>query len=111
MEERRRSARTDLQAELILKRLDQQTGEKVSIHIKDVSKAGIGFLCDAKLEMGAVYECYLTIWTKEVIHSIIEIIRMEEHGDGYAYGSLFVGMADLDAQRIMVYQTVEEYKK
>lgn len=111
MEERRRSLRTELGAELLMKRLDQQTGEKVSIHICDVSKTGIGFLCDEMLDRGAVYECFLTIWTKEVIHAFIEIVRVTEQEGTLHYGAIFVGMSEMEAERIQVYQTVEQYKE
>lgn len=110
MEERRRSARTDLEAELIVKRLDQKSGDKVNIHILDVSKNGIGFNCSEQLEKGAFYEIYLTIWTKETIHSVVEIVRAGKILDEYTYGAEFIGMTDTDAQRIQVYQTVEAYK-
>ena len=111
MEERRRNLRTELEAELLMKRLDQQTGEKVAIHICDVSKTGIGFLCDEMLDRGAVYECFLTIWTKEVIHAFIEIVRVTEQNDTLHYGATFVGMSEMEAERIQVYQTVEQYKE
>ena len=61
--------------------------------------------------MGAVYECSLTIWTKEVIQVFVKIVRAEELENGFRYGGLFVGMNDLDAYRIQVYQTVDEYKQ
>lgn len=111
MEERRRSLRTEMPAELLLKKVDQQTGEKINILIKDVSKDGIGFWSEKELTMGDVYECDLTIWTKEVIHCFLGIVRIEEENGGYAYGTVFVGMTDMDAQRIRIYQTVEEYTK
>lgn len=111
MEERRRSIRTELDAELLMNRLDTQTEEKVAIQICDLSKRGIGFICEGQLETGAVYECSLTIWTKEVIQVFVEIVRAEKLEQGYKYGGSFVGMNDLDAYRIEVYQTVEEYKQ
>ena len=27
---------------------------------------------------GAIYEAYLTIWTKEVLHAVVEIVRIEK---------------------------------
>lgn len=93
-----------------MKRLDRQEGEKTAIQICDVSVTGIGFTCAAQLEMGAVYECFLTIWTKEVIHSFVEIVRGEKRDEDYRYGGIFIGMTEMDAYRIRVYQTVEEYK-
>ncbi len=111
MEERRRNLRTELHAELLMKRLDRGGGEeKVEIKVCDVSKTGIGFVCAEELEKGSVYECFLTIWTKEVIQCFIEVVRNEQREDGYHYGAIFVGMTEMDAYRIQVYQTVEEYK-
>lgn len=108
MEERRRTKRTELQSTLLLKRLDQQMPDEVEIEIVDVSKNGLGFNCQTVLTIGAVYEGYLTIWTKEVIHAFMEIVRIEKIDDGFTYGAMFVGMPEMDSARIEVYQTVEE---
>ena len=108
MEERRKSKRTQLQSKIVVKRLDGGTQEELDIDIVDVSKSGIGFLCNTPLTIGAVYEAYLTIWTKEVLHAILEIVRIEKKEDTISYGAIFVGMPELDAARIEVYQTVEE---
>lgn len=110
MEERRRSKRSELKSKLVLKRLDQESAE-IGIEILDVSKTGIGFNCDKALDIGAVYESYLTIWTKEVLHAFLEIRRIEKIDDAhYNYGAVFIGMPEMDAARIEVYQTVEENK-
>ncbi|MDE6940552.1 MAG: PilZ domain-containing protein, partial [Lachnospiraceae bacterium] len=69
MEERRRSKRTDLHSRLLVKRIDTSGQEEIAVDVKNVSKTGIGFYCNEILDMGAVYEAYLTIWTKEVIHA------------------------------------------
>ncbi|MDD6058360.1 MAG: PilZ domain-containing protein [Clostridiales bacterium] len=111
MEERRRSVRTELQAELFMRRLDREDEEKVNIQIRDVSTGGVGFWCDRRLEVGVVYDCVLTIWTKEVIHCFLKIVRSVEEEDRYMYGGVFVGMTEMDTMRIQVYQTVEEYRK
>lgn len=111
MEERRKSKRLELNSSLILKRLDDGTGEEVGIEVDDLSKTGVGFKCDVPLTIGAMYEGYLTIWTKEVIHAFVEIVRIEKDGDIYNYGASFVGMPEAEASRIAVYQTVEEYKQ
>ena len=109
MEERRKSKRSELKSKLVLKRLDQGS-EDVGIEILDVSKTGIGYNCDQKLTIGSVYESYLTIWTKEVIHAFLEIRRIEKIDDNnFNYGAIFIGMPEMDAARIEVYQTVEEH--
>lgn len=108
MEERRKSKRTELKSKLLVKRLDSGEREEVGVEVLNVSKTGIGFYCDALLDMGAVYESYLTIWTKEVIHAFIEIVRIEKKGDTYEYGGLFIGMPETDLQRIDVYNIVND---
>lgn len=105
MEERRRNRRMDLTSKLIVKRLDTNEEKEIEIEISDVSKTGIGFSCTEVLTIGAVYEGFLTIWTKEVIHAFIEIIRIVKNEDIYEYGGIFVGMPELDAQRIEVYES------
>ncbi len=108
MEERRRSKRTDLHSRLLVKRIDTNRQEEIGVDVKNVSKTGIGFYCNEILDMGAVYEAYLTIWTKEVIHAFIEIVRIEKVEDTYEFGGLFIGMPEIDLQRIDVYNAVND---
>ncbi len=109
MEERRRSNRRELTSTIIVKRLDgSPINEEVEIDIVDVSKTGVGFTCSKALEIGAVYEAYLRIWTQEVLHAFLEIVRIEKKGSQlYGYGGIFIGMPEMDAARIEVYDTVE----
>lgn len=110
MEERRRSRRTSMHSTLVMKELGG--GDKqVSIKIIDVSKSGLGFECKEELKIGEIYEAHLTIWTKEVIHAIIQVVRIELKGRRYVYGAIFMGMPDTDSARIEVYQTIEDAKK
>jgi len=107
--ERRRTKRTKLASRLIVKRLDATENKEVEIDIVDVSKEGVGFTADRALKIGAVYEGFLTIWTKEVIHAFLQIVRIELLEDNFfGYGARFVGMPEMEANRIEVYQTVEE---
>lgn len=107
MEEKRHSQRSELTSTLVIKRLDSaDAGMQVTIDITDVSKGGVGFTCSQALEIGAVYESFLEIWTKEVLHTFLEIVRIEKTDDGYIYGSSFVGLPEMEAQRIATYQTV-----
>lgn len=92
-----------------MKRLDgNSTDEEIDIEIVDVSKSGVGFVTNKQLTIGAVYESFLQIWTKEVIHAFLLIARIELRDDTYFYGASFVGMPEMDAQRIEVYQTINE---
>ncbi len=110
MEERRKTRRTQLESKLLMKRVDSDEHEEISIEIVDVSKSGIGFTADRLLKIGEFYEAFLTIWTKEVIHSLLQIVRIELRDSGYFYGAVFVGMADADVSRIGVYQAFNEDK-
>ena len=106
--ERRKSKRLELESRLIIKRLDGDStqSEEVAIEVMDVSKTGVGFNCTLPLEIGAVYEAYLTIWTKEVLHAFIEIVRIIKEDDSFKYGGLFIGMPEMDAARIEIYDTI-----
>ena len=111
MDERRKKSRTDLEAQLKIKRTDGTSIMEVSIDVTDVSITGIGFMCEEELEMGAIYEGTLTIWTKEKIKVFLDIVRRREMEGRFNYGAYFVGMPDLYKRKIGIYQTVEEETK
>lgn len=110
MEERRKDKRTQLPTNVIIKKMLGSGNKEVEIEVIDLSRSGLGFSCKEKLEIGEVYESFLTIWTKEVIHAFLQIVRIEMKGKGneFIYGASFVGLPELDASRIRVYQTVNE---
>ncbi len=108
MNERRRNKRTNMPSKIVIKRLDGNTGKEVTINILDVSKSGIGFECAEVLQIGEVYEAHLTLWTHEVLHALLQIVRIELRTGGYDYGAIFVGMGEMDLARIETYQTVSE---
>ena len=107
MEERRKNRRMELASKLLIKNLSGSTEEEVTIEITDVSKTGIGFICDSSLNIGTVYEAFLTIWMKETIHAFLEIVRIEKVEDNkYSYGAIFIGMSEMDTKRIEVFDTM-----
>lgn len=107
MEERRKNKRTAMNSRLLIKRLDNEEKHiEVDIEIVDVSKSGVGFKAEQLLKIGEVYESYLTIWTKEVLHAFLQIVRIELQGEDYVYGAVFIGMPEMEASRIEIYQTV-----
>lgn len=107
MNERRRNKRLELESKLIVKSLnDPKEQHEAIIDIVDASKTGVGFNCDLPLTIGTIYEAYLTIWTKEVLHTFIEVVRIEKKGDTFNYGATFVGMPGMDASRISIYDMV-----
>lgn len=108
VDERRKCKRLDLESRILVKRLDGGNSmDELTIDVNDISKSGIGFNCKKPLEIGAVYEAFITIWTKEVIHAFIEIVRIIKEPDTFSYGGIFIGMPEMDAARIEVYDTVK----
>ena len=112
MEDKRKHKRLELTGEIMLKELGG-TGEATpaQIEIHDCSTDGIGFTTDAQLVIGHNYEANLTLWTKEVLHVFIQIVRASKEGDVFHYGGIFIGMPDADKMRIEVYETVEDQLK
>lgn len=109
MEEKRNGRRMELSARLLIKNMNNTSGqeEEVEIKVLDVSKSGVGFICDTPLEIGAVYEAFLKIWTEEVIHAFLKVVRIEQTADEkYVCGTIFIGLPEMNAARIEVYDLV-----
>lgn len=111
MEERRKNERHELNSTIVIKRLDGSEAQQVEIDIVDVSKTGVGFTCSEALTIGAVYESFLKIWTQETLHAFLEIVRIVKENGTFTYGAIFIGMPEMEASRISVYETVENMTK
>lgn len=111
MQEKRKAKRLVLDAHLIMNRIDSGKHDLIPVDILDLSKTGIGFACPQRLEMNSIYEAELTIWTKEVIHTFVNVIRFDNSGDTNVYGGVFVGMTDHDSSKIEIYNMFDEAKK
>ena len=111
MSERRKGNRTNLETSVVLNRIDEKEDEEIMIDIIDVSKSGLGFSSDATLQIGSVYESYLQIWTKELIHAYLRITRIEQKDGHFEYGATFVGMPEMDSARINNYGIIEQTVK
>lgn len=111
MEERRKSVRTELNINAVIKSMDLADEHELQVDVKDLSRTGIGFESMELLGIGTVYEADVIIWTKETIHVFLKIVRIEllDNG-GFAYGASFIGMPQSDFQRIEVYQAVQNEK-
>lgn len=114
MEERRRSKRLELDVSLELERLDRDgitTLKYVHVDISDLSRSGIGFNAEQDLEIGSFYNTKLEIWTKEIIDTIVKVVRKNKTEKGFNYGGIFVGMTDTDTLKIEIYQMFDEVRK
>ena len=109
MEERRRSKRMDLSVNILLREVGQSSSRGViNIDVLDISQTGIGFICDLDLKVGTTYESDIAIWTGDIIHAFIEIVRKSEAEGGGIYGGIFIGMPEKDWCRIRVYETYQQ---
>ena len=110
MEEKRNDRRMGLSAKLLIKNMNdgEAQAEEVTIDVLDVSKSGVGFICDTPLEIGAVYETQLKIWTDEIIHAFLKVVRIEQTKDErYICGTIFIGLPEMNAKRIEVYDMLK----
>jgi D-mannonate dehydratase len=111
MEEKRKHKRLDLDVNVQLERLDQAgitTVKYIHVDVTDLSRTGIGFKSQQMLETGTYYDAKIQIWTKEVIDTVIEIVRRVDKDGGYQYGGIFIGMTETDALKIDIYQIFNE---
>ncbi|MCI5493920.1 MAG: PilZ domain-containing protein [Lachnospiraceae bacterium] len=108
MQEKRKHKRLSLSVDIQLERLDQDgvtTLKMITVDVTDISRSGIGFRSDQKLDIDAYFDTKIQIWTKEVINAVIRVVRREDLPDGgYKYGCTFVGITDNDAMKIDIYQ-------
>lgn len=108
MQEKRKSKRFVLDANLIMERLDSSKNKIVPISVIDASETGMGFSCDELLEMHSVYKVQLKIWTGDVVDVFVNIVRLDNSGDDYVYGGTFIGMPDNDAYKFKIHELFDK---
>ena len=64
---RRKYKRHTLSIKLFMTRVDDDSGIGIPIEVLDLSKSGIGFICEQELTNGAIYKANIKIWTGAVI--------------------------------------------
>ena len=111
MHDRRRSTRMDLQVTLLLREVGKSASQGViNVEVFDISQGGIGFNCDFALSTGTTYEADIHIWTGDIIHAFVEVIRCMKSDDGrFKCGGVFIGMPEADWCRIRVYETYQKF--
>jgi len=100
----------DLQVTLLLRQVGEQNAQGViNVDVFDISQSGIGFMSSVALNEGTTYESDVHIWTGDIIHAFIEIVRCSKEGEGYKCGGIFIGMPESDWCRIRVYETYKTF--
>ncbi len=101
MTEKRRAKRMELNVSIKLGTLSGD-GEKkyYDVDLINLSKSGIAFKSEQTLEVGKCYDTRITIWTKEVIETVVRIVRC----NGNEYGGEFIGLASADEMKINIYE-------
>ena len=112
MDERRLNKRLELavtlKLEYIYKQAEKSTKD-ITIEVIDLSSSGIGFRTKEKLDVEGFYDTQMKIWTKEVIPCVMQIVWEAAETDSmYRYGAVFVGMSEIDQQKINTYQMISE---
>ena len=111
LEERRKYKRLDLDVNIRLQRIsegDITTEKYLHVDVTNASEGGIGFRTTHELEVGSCFDTNITIWTKEVITTVIKIVRKTEVEGGFEYGCIFVGLGTSDALKIQIYQMLHD---
>ncbi len=102
MQEKRKYERLPIKLKLEVSNLFKQDGIKIDsidteIEVFDISKAGIGFMSDAKLPVDYYFNATLEFeTTDEIILSVVKILYVTPIGNsGYRYGCEFVGLPSM----------------
>ena len=119
MQERRRSNRMKIDVSIKLdpvKNCESDTTnlkkEEFTVELVNLSKDGLAFKSDEKLQLNTYYDTNVVLWTKETFDTVIEIVRMENYGDGPTlYGCRFIGIMPSDQLKIQIYEMVSENNK
>ncbi len=103
MNEKRRYERLPIKLNLEVSSLFKQdtppikAADNTEIEVFDISKAGIGFMSEAKLPVGYYFNATLEFEnTEEIILSVVKILYVAPIGDaGFRYGCEFVGLPSM----------------
>ena len=73
-----------------------------------VVNADILNLSRKRLEVGSYYDTRISLFSREMIDAVLEIVHVEEQEKGYYYGGEFIGISDSDAVKIDIYQVFHD---
>ena len=114
MSEKRRSKRMDINVTIKLNELnsgpisESVNRNSIEVVVVNISKDGLAFRSEEKLELNTFYDANVILWTKETVDTVIEIVRMENLGnEPTLYGCRFIGMLPADQLKIQIYEMVQ----
>ena len=115
MSERRRSKRMDINVTIKLNELksgmvsEGANKNEMEVSVVNISKDGLAFRTEEKLELNTFYDANVILWTKETIQAVVEIVRMENYGnEPTLYGCRFIGVLPADQLKIQIYEMIQE---
>ncbi len=100
MKEKRKQTRYPASIKLTVESLYKQGNQRIdsineSIEITDISRSGIGFVCEDDLPIDYYFNAKIEIGSDRHFYTVVKIIRKTEKKGTYHYGSEFVGLADV----------------
>jgi len=110
MDERRKSKRLPVDIRLFIEFLYKQDHIKLDninedIVVTNISKTGIGFVCNHDLPLGFYFNAKIVIDDEKFFYSVVKIVRKEDWPEGPYIGCEFVGLADV------LSGCIDEYEK
>lgn len=78
------------------------------VNLYDISKSGVGFKSNVKLEIGYFYELKITLWGFNPIETVIQIVREEKDNNKFDYGAILIGLTNSDRNVIDTYSILNK---
>lgn len=119
MQERRKSNRMKIDVTIKLDPVKNGASDttnlkqdEFTVELVNLSKDGLAFKSYEDLRLNTYYDTNVVLWTKETFESVIEIVRMENYGEGPTlYGCRFIGIMPSDQLKIQIYEMINEKAK
>lgn len=116
-QEKRKSRRLDINVDMKVRTIPGYeyripVEDEFVVEVVNVSKDGIAFKSSEIMLLNTFYNAEVVLWTMERFDATIEIVRMENNGDGDTlYGCRFIGISSAEQFKIDVYQIVSDMEK
>lgn len=108
--ERRKCKRLPIELTIGINDLFKQDNEvikgiKKELFVYDISKTGIGFICDVELPVGYYFNTKISLGNNDFFYAVILIVRAYKGEDeDFLHGAEFVGLAPFLANKINLYE-------